>query len=82
MKTPASSSPRADSKSVLKAGGSYRDISSGGYQDSYQDISAGQATGGPFSGFGAEAASKSNDGWDDWNDSGWSQESPARRYNS
>jgi len=58
---------------LLQSSGGY-----GGYQDSYQDISAGQAAGGPFSGFGAEAGSKSNDGWDDWNDSGWSQESPAR----
>ena len=54
------------------------DISSGGYHDSYQDISSPQDTG-AFSGFGGEASSKSNDGWDDWNDSGWSQESPARR---
>ena len=53
-------------------------ISSGGYHESYQDISSAQE-GRTFSGFGGEEKTGSKDGWDDWSDSGWSQESPARR---
>ena len=51
-------------------------IASGGYQDSYQDISP--SNGGSFGGFGQDER-RPSDKWEDWTESGWSEDSPAKR---
>jgi len=62
--------PCEDSGLVHQSSGGY-----GGYQDScYQDISPDHQTG--FSGFGQD--DRGSEKWEDWTESGWSDDSPAR----
>merc|ERR1712227_962446 len=62
--------PCEDSGLVHQSSGGY-----GGYQDScYQDISPDNQTG--FSGFGQD--DRGGEKWEDWTESGWSDDSPAR----
>merc|ERR1712002_448736 len=62
--------PCEDSGLMQQSTGGY-----GGYQDSYQDISP--SNGGSFGGFGQDDR-RPSDKWDDWTESGWSEDSPAK----
>jgi len=62
--------PCEDSGLMQQSSGGY-----GGYQDSYQDISP--SNGGSFGGFGQDDR-RPSDKWEDWTESGWSEDSPAK----